>query len=152
MNKRRVFYVQTLALLGFLMSACSSSTGSKNYFVCENVFNLVSDFNHRYPEQGDYMSFIAKSSYRTYYDAQANGFNCRYYFEFKSGEIIEEWGTYACDGKTLKVTLNNGEVKKPVFTLYHSPTIDFFIIDDLIYEGQSYKLVYQAQYIITARG
>ena len=140
--------------VSLVMFGCSShGVHRESTFLCENVFTLRSDFDHRFPEQPNYMDSILKRGfYQTYYYTQDNGFNCHYYLEYSNGTIIDEWGMYICDGTFLYVSLPSVGIKRPRFALYHSPTIDFFIIDELREGDITYNLVYQAQYIITTKG
>ena len=147
----RIMLFLTIVSLAPFTSSCKSAP-SKTTVSCENIFTLVSDFNKRFPEQGDYMEFILIGSYKTYYYPQENGCTCHYHLEFRTGEIIDDWGTYSSDGHTLLMEFPNAGVRAPVFTLYHSPTIDFFLVDELEFGGKTYNVVYQARYWASARG
>lgn len=139
-------------IVPILLSSCQFSDKSARDVVCENYFALVSDFNHKFPNQGDYMEFLKSGYYETFYYNRESGYNCHYHLEYKSGVVVDEWGTYISDGKTLKMKYANAGEKNPYFMYYHSPTIDFHIIDALEYEGEEYKIVYQARYLYSARG
>lgn len=130
-----------------LLTACQFHDSNRRNVLCENYFTLVSDFDHRFPEQDDYMSFIESGYYETFYYNQEDGFNCHYHLEYKDGTIIDDWGNYTINGETFIMVYKSIGEKRPYFMLYHSPTIDFHIIDTLNYDNKEYKIVYQARYL-----
>ena len=146
------FKLLPLIIVPILLSGCQFRDNSNRTVICENYFHLVSDFNHRFPDQGNYMEFLKSGYYETFYDNQDNGFNCHYHLEYKNGAIIDEWGNYTSNGNSLKMIYETVGEKNPYFMCYSSPTIDFHIIDTLEYEGKEYKIVYQARYLYSAKG
>ena len=150
MNKK--CFVVGIVMSPFLFSACHFKDLNLRNVLCENFFTLVGDFNHKFPEQGDYMLFIKCGYYETFYYKKHNGYNCHYHLEYKNGIILDEWGHYACDGDVLYMTYENIGEKRPYFVKYYSPTIDFHIIDTIEYEGEVFKIVYQARYLYSAKG
>ena len=149
---KKIFMFLTLLLP---LTGCSWNSTSYSDVWCENRFNLTSDFNHRYPEQPNYLDFIESSYYETFYDK-----TCHYYIKFKpgynDGKTIDVYGTYTTTLQKFNMAFPGISSRTPEFYLYHSPTIDFHIIDDLVITGQSYtrpfKIVYQAMYLYSARG
>ena len=142
-----------ILLLPFLLlTSCQFKDSFSRKVLCENYFTLVDDFDHKFPDQGDYMVFIKNGYYETFYYNQENRYNCHYHLEYKNGIILDEWGMYFIDGNVLNMKYENIGEKKPYFIKYHSPTIDFHIVDSLEHEGKVYKIVYQARYLFSARG
>lgn len=139
-------------IVPILLSSCQFSDKSARDVVCENYFTLVSDFNHKFPDQGDYMEFLKSGYYETFYYSQDNGYSCHYHLEYINGVIVDDWGTYITDGKYLSMKYDIIGEKNPYFMFYYSSTIDFHIIDTLEYGGEDYKIVYQARYLYSARG
>jgi len=150
MNKK--YLVMLLLLPSMFLSSCQFKDSGSRKVLCENYFTLVGDFNHKFPDQDDYMTFLKSGYYETFYLNQENGFNCHYHLEYKNGIILDEWGTYVSDGNILYMKYESIGEKKPYFLKYHSPTIDFHIVDTLKYKGKEYKIVYQARYLYSARG
>ncbi len=149
MTKKTYIFLFTLP---FLFSSCSFKDRAFKEVRCENLFTLVSDFDHRYPNQDDYMLFLKNGYYETFYYKQENGFDCHYRLEYQNGYVIDEWGNYMSDGKVIEVYFAYQHNKTLTFSYYHSPTIDFHIIDTLKYNDKEYKIVYQGRYIITSKG
>lgn len=141
-----------VALTTILLTACQFRDKSAREVVCENYFTLVNDFDHRFPDQDDYMAFIKSGYYETFYFEQDNGYNCHYHLEYQNGTIIDDWGNYTSDGKTLNMKYSKIGDKNPYFMTYHSPTIDFHIIDTVEHDGKEYHIVYQARYLYSADG
>ena len=149
MSKTKLLPI-TLILL--LISGCQFQDSSSKVVLCENYFVLTSDFNHRFPDQDNYMVFIKNGYYETFYSNQKNGYNCHYYLEFMNGDYLDEWGTYFCDGVSLTISFSKLGEKKLTFCNYASSTIDFHLIDTMNYDGKEYFLVYQARYLYSAKG